>query len=1383
MPVYMEITRNASRLSYTEDFDQVSSFFFEDALTVTLYDPIFTGKTSFIMRSNCIRISFNNQQFVLDSVNIAAIVINESHQNSEILFCLHKPPKYFVDGVHCPFDFTNRTFNLCLKRLTPFDTMDGLRMMLSDMVMETHHIVNVKHKTDCRTTSKFKIEDFRKFCIINEWHSAHASLLPPIIPDDIVKQLLSIPSNKLLELVLLNTQPERFQMIKLPSMKQLFPKDHEDALPELANYFEAATIRITPSRIMFTPMTMIPQNRVFRYFPNGENFVLVDFASEYDDENPWKSDKIVEHFQRTMINGFEIAGRIYNFLGCSNSQLREGRCWFSCLDRQVVYSRIGELSHIINPGRKLTRLALAFASSRETIEVDHAKYLRKVEDDITIGDVKFSDGIGKGSIKLFNEISKMLRLHSIPSAFQIRVGGIKGVISQYHQENDLTIRQSMKKFESKHNKIEVLNYSYSIPLYLNRHVILMLSAFGVSNDVFLEMQQSDLNNYLKVLTSSDSDTLDFVISRSPLFNWASFPTRITSEPFFRQILTYQVIDLVSDIANHAKISVDKGRVLLGVLDETGTLNYGEIFAHVVDDKLNSVIDGDVIVFRNPCVLPSDIRRLRARQDVPESFKTLYKNVVVFPSNGPACHAHECAGGDLDGDLYYIIWDERLMPMQLQHLGRNVIEVNTRELEVDIQSGSGLADIDMISFYCNYQQQNRLGIIANAHLATSDQFGIESDEAITIARYVVAETDAPKKGFTVGMDYAKLIPDKYPHYMRKVDRGSYYSNRIVGVLFDEALSVLDIISEQYMEGPPKKCIVTSADRTSVEYWYSLYCSEIHRLLKIFSLSSEADLFSGCPIWQKDFRSDFKKRVRVKETLDDTMKLFWVKWNKIFDRFRTEIHDDQSKIVQWYNRPKSELWPASSFSFLALPLVTSNLKEKQTLLASVQQTLIYWISFHKLNWIDDWNRRKNVGETIFKYLHPIDCDFYGSSMLGLNEDYSDIDIYTSGDLDVVASKLRYLDTNSRKHDESHMFVSVMFDSYAAEITNFGDGVVKTYSIAKCFDENPFLWPALRILLEWARINKIVKSGGLQGSIMTVIGFVLLFIEFSLGRQLRIRRSAEPYDFARLRDWIDGHTDDEKSADLILKFLQMLNDRKSFAFISSRKDPISDDLLVRSELLEDLRKNAGFALFILAAHNGDIRKLFQYSTKYRMLKINNKFKKPSDANRDFENQLMKDVLKKSGLKASLSLSLKLVVKGNSYYLEIMGNDHRDFLKIENALKLIQEKSFSIRKFRTREKSYHIKNSTIIIPEFSHGTDTELTFSIFQGENYHPQHSHCVRAVLDIRVESLNNQWMSTEYTRYESKFLTQIAEYKKSRSQLQIFKGTDKWRFYGEMSKFQH
>lgn len=610
------MTLHSAHTNQTVEFDQLTSFHFPNKSTVVKYGPIWTGNIKLVLQSNTIQIQQGHVNFIVEKFNIASIIINENHKFLEIFFCLRKPPKHTINNINGingslhPFDYTNRTFNLSLKRLLPFENMKLLRSILTGVTLEIFHVVNIEEiagSTLILADPMNSIADFEKFCLIRQWHSANASTLPPTLPEIIVKKLASIQSNQLLEYVLANIEPVPFQDFKLPDVKQLLAIKLEEDLPSSdSGYRRVASVRITPSRIIFLPMQTVPQNRVFRYFPVRENFVLVDFATEYDDENPWRSDTVTQHFQEILWNGFKIAGINYTFLGCSNSQLREGRCWFSCLNRQEVYDKIGDFSKITNSGRKLTRLGLAFASSIETVEVD-PKHIHNVEDDIkNERGTCFSDGIGKASIEYFRKISTeyfrkisyKVKLHSAPSAFQIRYGGVKGVISCFYQEDDLVIRKSMKKFESEHNMIEVLNIARPIPLYLNRHVILLLSSYGIADEVFLDMQQADLNNFLNILTTTDeSKIVDFVKSKSTTVDWEKFPTKVTNEPIFRQILMYQIIDLVSELANHSKISVKKGRVLMGVMDETGTLNYGEIYANIVDDEMDMILDEEVIVFR------------------------------------------------------------------------------------------------------------------------------------------------------------------------------------------------------------------------------------------------------------------------------------------------------------------------------------------------------------------------------------------------------------------------------------------------------------------------------------------------------------------------------------------------------------------------------------------------------------------------------------------------------------------------------------------------------------------------------------------------------------------------------------------------------------------
>lgn len=64
-------------------------------------------------------------------------------------------------------------------------------------------------------------------------------------------------------------------------------------------------------------------------------------------------------------------------------------------------------------------------------------------------------------------------------------------------------------------------------------------------------------------------------------------------------------------------------------------------------------DIDVLVARSPAHLPSDIQKVRA---VFKPELRLYRDVIVFPSNGSVSLASKLSGGDYDGDKAWVCWD-------------------------------------------------------------------------------------------------------------------------------------------------------------------------------------------------------------------------------------------------------------------------------------------------------------------------------------------------------------------------------------------------------------------------------------------------------------------------------------------------------------------------------------------------------------------------------------------------------------------------------------------------------------------------------------------------------------------------------------------------------
>ena len=92
----------------------------------------------------------------------------------------------------------------------------------------------------------------------------------------------------------------------------------------------------------------------------------------------------------------------------------------------------------------------------------------------------FSDGIGKISLEFARKVAKKCGYDSIPSAFQIRYGGYKGVVAVDPTSSvKLSLRNSMHKYDSDNIKLDVLACSKFQPCYLNRQLITLLSTLDV----------------------------------------------------------------------------------------------------------------------------------------------------------------------------------------------------------------------------------------------------------------------------------------------------------------------------------------------------------------------------------------------------------------------------------------------------------------------------------------------------------------------------------------------------------------------------------------------------------------------------------------------------------------------------------------------------------------------------------------------------------------------------------------------------------------------------------------------------------------------------------------------------------------------------------------
>ena len=119
-----------------------------------------------------------------------------------------------------------------------------------------------------------------------------------------------------------------------------------------------------------------------------------------------------------------------------------------------------------------------------------------------------------------------------------------------------------------------------------------------------------------------------------------------SEPFLSMMLqTFRASKLL-DLRVKTRIFIPSGRLMMGCLDETNTLEYGEVFVQYSgagrrqfheDSQLfneneseHNFLKGMVVVAKNPCLHPGDIRVLKA-VNVPALHHMV--DCVVFPQKG------------------------------------------------------------------------------------------------------------------------------------------------------------------------------------------------------------------------------------------------------------------------------------------------------------------------------------------------------------------------------------------------------------------------------------------------------------------------------------------------------------------------------------------------------------------------------------------------------------------------------------------------------------------------------------------------------------------------------------------------------------------------------
>ncbi|KAK3989129.1 putative RNA-dependent RNA polymerase [Cladorrhinum sp. PSN332] len=657
-------------------------------------------------------------------------------------------------------------------------------------------------------------------------------------------------------------------------------------------------VTVTPTRVLFSTPTVETTNRVIRrYKDDQERFLRIQFTDEQSEgrirgSDADRDDELYSRVFRALSRGIRIGHWHWQFLAFGNSQVRENGAYMFCqpdgpddmvLTCAKIRAWMGNFKHIQVVAKYAARLGQCFSTTRLLRGLSYPQIVRIP--DVEQSKFCFTDGVGKISPKLANIIADEWKLDTPPSAYQFRMGGCKGILVTWPDVKGTAVhvRPSQEKFSAEYNGLEIVRCSQFSAATLNRQTITVLSSLGVPKNVFVDLMREQLANYnsamedlakaVEMLRSCADENMTTVTMASMLLD--GFMN--SKDPFVRTLLQLWRSWSIKGLKEKARMIVEQGAFVLGCVDETGTLrghskrtegasrvtqeSLPQIFLQVPDPgnrKVYKVITGLCIVGRNPSLHPGDIRVVEA-VDVPQ-LRHL-RNVVVFPLHGDRDVPSMCSGGDLDGDDFFVIWDQRLLPPEWAH---RPMDYTPPALVIEKRESS-IVD-SLASFFVLFMKNDRLPLIAHAHLATADisQEGARSEKCLQLAQLHSVAVDYVKSGVPAKWS-KKLDPKDWPHFMEKKRNRTYHSRSALGQLYDMVKTQVFDSKENYtlpFDGRILKRYSLSTDMLKqARRIKSQYDTAMRRILGMLEVRTEFEVWTGFVMSKPRVGTDYKVQERV------------------------------------------------------------------------------------------------------------------------------------------------------------------------------------------------------------------------------------------------------------------------------------------------------------------------------------------------------------------------------------------------------------------------------------------------------------------------------------------------------------------------------------------
>ena len=645
---------------------------------------------------------------------------------------------------------------------------------------------------------------------------------------------------------------------------------------ENLNQVKIISVVVTPLRIIVYPPKYEETNIAIRkHIDIIDRFIRVKFTDESQNIFPKGNVEILlERVQILSFQGINIGGRIFKFLGYSNSQLRDSSAWFFAegdgYSVDEMRNSLGNFSEIKTSAKRSARIGQSFSTTMPSVSINPNEI--KIIQDIEYSGYCFSDGVGTMNTVLAKTVQEIRNLKEIPSCLQIRYQGVKGMLSLDTRLPDdilMQIRPSMIKYSLSEDEspLGICSISKEYSSKLSRPFLMLLFGLGISEDK-IQKKLDLLLNDIKETEHNPSRGKDLILSIkgesipkipiqaqnmldiesmsqniiSPSLVAASFLNEdfdVHDDPF--------IFNIFSAIRSRACVQLRRFQypisdacTLVGVLDEYNVLEQGEIYLKLSSGR-KVPYNTEVLVTRAPQMHPGDVRTL-ILVDKPELHHL--KDCVVFPAKRERPHPNEMGGGDLDGDIFSIIWDKDLFPHEIF---KNYPPMDyTPPTQQSQENITGLVTTEQIvEHFTNYLKNESVGRVATAHLVAAEQEdeGVRSRKCLQLSAIHSIAVDYAKSGIPAILP-KELMPTSYPDFMERIYRKTHRSEHPMGRLWRK--TVQECFDLEKLT-PPKEFYVN--DMFVVDGYeqflkptrklYATYCNKLNSIRGSYRIATEAE----------------------------------------------------------------------------------------------------------------------------------------------------------------------------------------------------------------------------------------------------------------------------------------------------------------------------------------------------------------------------------------------------------------------------------------------------------------------------------------------------------------------------------------------------------------